>query len=91
MRETPKRVAAGALLMAGMLPLTGCQRAPSIDVLGSFFPAWLLCLVLGIVLTTGTRFLLLKLHLEKALSPPVLMYASATALFTFALWLLFFH
>jgi hypothetical protein len=91
MRETPKLVAAGALLMAGMLPLTGCQRAPSIDVLGSFFPAWLLCLVLGIVLTTGTRFLLLKLHLEEALSPPVLMYACATALFTFALWLLFFH
>ena len=91
MRETPKRVAAGAMLMAGMLPLTGCQRAPSIDVLGSFFPAWLLCLVLGIVLTTGTRFLLLKLHLEEALSPPVLMYACATALFTFALWLLFFH
>ena len=91
MRETPKRVAAGALLMAGMLPLTGCQRAPSIDVLGSFFPAWLLCLVLGIALTTGTRFLLLKLHLEEALSPPVLMYACATALFTFALWLLFFH
>jgi hypothetical protein len=91
MRETPKRVAAGALLMAGMLPLTGCQRAPSIDVLGSFFPAWLLCLILGIVLTTGTRFLLLKLHLEEALSPPVLMYACATALFTFALWLLFFH
>jgi len=91
MRETPKRVAAGALLMAGMLPLTGCQRAPSIDVLGSFFPAWLLCLVLGIVLTTGTRFLLLKLHLEEALSPSVLMYACATALFTFALWLLFFH
>jgi hypothetical protein len=91
MRETPKRVAAGALLMADMLPLTGCQRAPSIDVLGSFFPAWLLCLVLGIALTTGTRFLLLKLHLEEALSPPVLMYACATALFTFALWLLFFH
>jgi hypothetical protein len=91
MRETPKRVAAGALLMAGMLPLTGCQRAPSIDVLGSFFPAWLLCLILGMVLTTGTRFLLLKLHLEEALSPPVLMYACATALFTFALWLLFFH
>ncbi len=91
MRDKPNRRAAKALLLAGVLPLTGCERAPSIDVLGSFFPAWLLCLVLGIVLTTGTRFLLLKLHLEEALSPPVLMYACATALFTFALWLLFFH
>jgi hypothetical protein len=25
--------------------LTSCSRAPAFDVLGSFFPAWLLCLV----------------------------------------------
>src|SRR6266481_9202020 len=91
MRHQSNRKVAKVLLLVDVISLMGCQRAPSIDVLGSFFPAWLLCLVLGIVLTTGTRFLLLKLHLEEALSPPVLMYACATALFTFALWLLFFH
>jgi hypothetical protein len=82
---------ARALLWSAAISLAGCEHAPSIDVLGSFFPAWLLCLILGIVLTAGTRFLLLKLHLEEAFSPPLLMYASSTALFTFALWLLFFH
>jgi hypothetical protein len=91
MRHMPQRLGAKVLLLSTTISLVGCQRAPSIDVLGSFFPAWLLCLVLGIVLTTGTRFLLLKLHLEEAFSPPILMYASSTALFTFALWLLFFH
>jgi hypothetical protein len=90
MRHMPQRLGAQVLLSTTIL-LVGCQRAPSIDVLGSFFPARLLCLVLGIVLTTGTRFLLLKLHLEEAFSPPILMYACSTALFTFALWLLFFH
>jgi hypothetical protein len=73
-----------------MLPLVGCQHAPSIDVLGSFFPAWLLCLTLGILLSTGTRFLLLVVHLEEALSPPMVMYPCLAALFTFGLWLLFF-
>jgi hypothetical protein len=73
-----------------MLPLAGCQHAPSIDVLGSFFPAWLLCLTLGILLSTGTRFLLLVVHLEEALSPPMVMYPCLAALFTFGLWLLFF-
>ena len=87
----PQRLGAQVLLLGTTISLVGCQRAPSIDVLGSFFPAWLLCLVLGIVLTTGTRFLLLKLHLEEAFSPPILMYACSTALITFALWLLFYH
>jgi hypothetical protein len=91
MRDKPNSAASEMLSLVGVISLTGCQRAPSIDVLGSFFPAWLLCLTLGIVLTTGTRFLLSKLHLEEALSPPIVMYASLTALFTFGLWLLFFH
>ena len=91
MRQRPNRAVAETLLLAGVISLTGCQRAPSIDVLGSFFPAWLLCLTLGILLAVGTRILLLKLNLEETLSPPIVMYASLTALFTFALWLLFFH
>jgi YtcA family len=91
MRDKPNSAASEMLSLVGVISLTGCQRAPSIDVLGSFFPAWLLCLILGILLAAGTRFLLLKMHLEEALSPPIVMYASLTALFTFGLWLLFFH
>lgn len=91
MRRTAHRAAAGGLLLLGMLPLTGCQQAPSFNILGSFFPAWLLCVTLGILLAAGTRFLLLAVHLEEALSPPIVMYPCLAALFTFGLWLLFFH
>jgi hypothetical protein len=91
MRHPANRAAAGALVLAGVLPLAGCQQAPSFNILGSFFPAWLICLTLGILLAAGTRFLLLAVHLEEALSPPVVMYPCLAALFTFALWLLFFH
>ena len=69
--------------------LTGCGRAPSFDVLGSFFPAWLACLALGLVLTAAARWLLLRLHMVIAL--PVLTYPSLTAVFAFALWLAFFR
>jgi hypothetical protein len=69
--------------------LTGCGRAPSFDILGSFFPAWLVCLVLGIVLTAATRWLLVRFHVVIAL--PVLTYPSLTALFSFALWLAAFR
>ena len=69
--------------------LTSCGRAPSFDILGSFFPAWLVCLALGLLLTVAARWLLLRLHIVIAL--PVLAYPSLTALFTFGLWLAFFR
>jgi fructose-specific phosphotransferase system IIC component len=71
------------------LPLAGCSRAPSFDLLGSFFPAWLACLMAGILLTVFTRWLLLRLGIALAL--PVLTYPCLTALFTFGLWLAFFR
>jgi YtcA family len=64
-------------------------RAPSFDILGSFFPAWLVCLALALLLTAGARLLFSRLHIVIAL--PVLTYPSLTALFTFALWLIFFR
>jgi hypothetical protein len=69
--------------------LTSCGRAPAFDVLGSSFPAWLVCLALGLLLTVAARWLLLRLHVVIALS--ILTYQSLTALFTFALWLAFFR
>lgn len=77
------------VLMPGVLFLTGCGRAPSFDVLGSFFPAWLACLVLGLVFTAAARWILSRLHIVIAL--PVLTYPSLTALFSFALWLALFR
>jgi hypothetical protein len=68
---------------------TGCSRAPSFDILGSFFPAWLLCLAVGLPLTFAARWLLLRAGVVLAL--PILTYPSLTALFTFALWLALFR
>ena len=69
--------------------LTGCGRAPAVDILGSFFPAWLICLVVAILFTAVGRFVLLRFNMNVAL--PVIFYPSFTAFFTFALWLVFFH
>jgi YtcA-like protein len=67
--------------------LAGCARAPSFDILGSFFPAWLLCAVIAVLLTVLSRGLLRR-YVE--LAWPVLVYPSLTALFAFALWLALF-
>jgi hypothetical protein len=81
------RRTAGCGLALGVL--TNCGRAPSFDILGSFFPAWLVCLALALLLTVGARWLLLHLHIVIAL--PVLTYPCLTALLTFAMWLAFFR
>ena len=67
----------------------GCGRAPSFDILGSFFPAWLFCLVAGLLLTVAFRWLLLRIQI--VIAAPILTYPSLTALITLALWLAFFR
>jgi hypothetical protein len=69
--------------------LTGCSRSPSFDILGSFFPAWLICLAGAFALTGLARWLLLRLRIELAF--PIVTYPSLVALFTFAMWLKFFQ
>ena len=76
------------LLLAAML-CTSCSRAPSFDILGSFFPAWILCLVVGLLLTFGAHWLLRRAHVVIAL--PIVTYPSLTVLFTFGLWLTLFR
>ena len=68
----------------------GCSRAPSFNILGSFFPSWILCGVIGIVLTVGVRILFVRANFEQELSPLILIYPCLAAFFTFSIWLLFF-
>ena len=59
------------------------------DILGSFFPGWLVCLVPAVALTALTHLVLSRLRVK--LSFPALVYPSLAALYTLALWLVFFH
>jgi len=86
MNGAPESVQGVSVL--ALLWLTGWERAPSFDILGSFFPAWLVCLVVAIVLTVVSRALLIR-YVE--IVWPVLVYPSLTAIFAFALWLAIFR
>ena len=69
----------------------GCSRAPSIDIIGSFFPVWMLCLTIAIVLTSILRLVLLRLQFESEITPVALFYPSVVILLTCLLWLIFFR
>jgi len=87
---TARKLAALAACVTAMLSATGCSRAPSFNILGSFFPAWLLCGTLGILLAAVVRVVFVRLDFEKQLSPLILVYPCLAAFFTFSIWLLFF-
>ena len=75
---------------AAILPTAGCSRAPAFNILGSFFPAWILCGVIGIALTVGVRLVFVRTNFERKLSPLILVYPCLALFFTFSTWLLFF-
>jgi YtcA family len=80
-----------ALVPVFCLLCTGCGRAPSVDIIGSFFPVWMICLTLAIVLVFVVRYLLVHYQLESEVGPVALFYPSVVVLFTCLLWLIFFR
>jgi hypothetical protein len=73
-----------------LLLLCGCHYAPNISILGSFFPAWLLCIVVGILLTAVFRWLLMRMKLATEIAWTILVYPCVALFFACTLWLIFF-
>jgi len=61
---------------------------PSVDILGSFFPIWIFCLVAGLLLTLVIRLLLVRARLDAEIGPRVI---SMVALFACSFWLVCFR
>jgi hypothetical protein len=80
-----------SLTAACLTFLTGCQGAPSINVLGSFFPGWMLCMGLGVAGALLLRQVFVKVGVESYLGPRPVIYFSLWILITLAVWLLFFR
>jgi YtcA family len=87
-------VLVGLLLVIGALlfvvrPVS--HRSPTIDILGSYFPAWMICIVSGLTLTLVSRWVIRAYHLESYASPAPLIYTCLTLIYTFGTWIIFYH
>jgi hypothetical protein len=71
--------------------LSGCSNAPSIPVLGAYFPDWLFCITGGLLLSLLLHGLLLRRGIRGQLAPPVVTHPLFTAMFSLIAWLLFFR
>jgi len=73
-----------------ILLVNGCGRAPSFDILGSYFPAWLICILTGIAGASLVSFALRKVHMAYLIRWTIVVYPCIAASIAFTLWLLFF-
>ena len=84
------RAAAARLGYLAPLPITGCALSPSVNILGSFFPAWLISIVTGLVLALITWRVLIATGVAPYLTPAGLVYPCLAVLLIFASWLVLF-
>ncbi len=71
LRFTTPLTASLTLFLAACSPAGG---APSVSVFGSFFPAWVICAIGGVVLALVLRMAFVALHLDEHLPAPPLVY-----------------
>jgi hypothetical protein len=70
--------------------LTGCARSPSFNVLGSYFPGWIACMVASILVTALVRFVLIRLQWERQVPALPLFYFAIALLIACLIWLIAF-
>ena len=67
------------------------HRSPTIDILGSYFPAWMICIVSGLTLTLVSRWIIRAYRLEAYVSLAPLVYTSLTFIYTIVTWIIFYQ
>jgi hypothetical protein len=88
-----KIVAAGLPLLAiafGSVQFFS-HHSPTVELLGSYFPAWMICIVSGLTLTLVAHWIVQMCHLKPYLGPAPLVYSCLMIIFTFATWILFYQ
>jgi YtcA family len=87
------RIVGGVALLA--LVFVAAQffshQSPTVDLLGSYFPAWMICIVSGLTLTLIAHWIVELRDLKSFIGPAPLIYSSLMIIFTFATWILFYQ
>jgi YtcA family len=70
--------------------IAGCRRAPTFNILGSFFPSWLICFFVGVIFAAVSSRILAHFSLDKEILWPIVFYPCLALLFACILWLVIF-
>ena len=73
--------------VAALSCLGGCSDAPSQSILGSFFPAWMVCAGVGIAAAAAVRILIGVAKLDDFILAPPVGYMAVAVAVTLLAWL----
>lgn len=76
-------------VVAALVLATGCD--PVVNVYGSFFPAWVLCLLAGVAVAGVLRVVFAATGLEDGFAPVLLIYPALVLLVASLMWLVLFR
>jgi hypothetical protein len=68
--------------------LGGCNGAPSRNILGSYFPSWMVCALVGIAAAGAARAILKAAGILQELPVPFVVLLAIGCSATFGLWLI---
>lgn len=75
------------LVALACMDLGGCSGAPSQNILGSYFPSWMICALIGLFASILARQVLGAVGIGKSVPNPILVYLALAIAFSFAVWL----
>jgi hypothetical protein len=78
------------VIMFASFCLCGCGRAPSFNILGSYFPAWLICILVGIAGASILSVVLGRFQISRLIRWTIVVYPCLAASIAFTLWLFIF-
>lgn len=78
--------------MLSLLGLGGCAPgAPSLTLVGSYFPAWILCSLIGVAVGLAARVVLSATRLAEAAAYPLVVCIACGVIAGVAAWLVFYR
>lgn len=89
-RDRHRRASLSLKPVVIVMAVSGCSHAPTMDLLGSYFPAWMLCAALGVVAAIIIRQLVAVAGLAEYVIAPLLTYAGLAVFVTLLVWLVWF-
>ena len=78
-------------MLPALVALGGCNHAPEFNIFGSYFPAWLLCIAAGTVLSGLSYSGLKRLGLDREIVASIVVYPCLALFYACTLWLLLFR
>ena len=84
-------VGAAVVVLAFLAVRIFSYHSPTVDILGSYFPAWMVCILSGLALTFVAHWIVQVLNLKPYIGPAPVIYSCLMIIFTFATWILFYQ